>query len=106
MADNVLIALFKSVFPAKRFPDVPEKLMVNQSVTTSLKDSGIADYTRLFIEISAVLPSPTQLSQLKLNQHIHLLKTLSINVHLLRNRIEFGTTWFASDRVSLKLGRN
>ena len=57
LADNVPIALFKSVFPAKRFPDLPEKLMVNQSVTTSLKDSGIADYTRLSTEISAVLPS-------------------------------------------------
>ena len=106
LADNVPIALFKSVFPAKRFPDLPEKLMVHQSVTTSLKDSGIADYTRLSTEISAVLPSPTQRGQLKLNQDIPLLKTLSINVDLLGNRIEFGTTWFASDRVSLKLGRN
>ena len=97
------ITLFKSVFPAKRFPDLPEKLKVNQSVTTSLKDSGIADYMRLSTQISAVLPSPTQRSQLKLNQDIPLLKTLSINVDLLGNRIEFGTTWFASDRVSLKL---
>ena len=105
-ADNVPIALFKSVFPAKRFPDLPEKLMVNQSLTTSLKDSVIDDYTRLSTQISTVLPSPTQRSQLKLNQDIPLLKTLSINVDLLGNRIEFGTTWFASDRVSLKLGRN
>ena len=42
-ADNVPITLFKSLFPAKRFPDLPEKLKVNQSVTTSLKAGGIAD---------------------------------------------------------------
>ncbi len=103
LADNVPIALFKSVFPAKRFPDLPEKLMANQSVTISLKASGVADYKRLSTQISAVLPSPTQRGQLKLNQDIPLLKTLSINVDLLGNRIEFGTTWFASDRVSLTL---
>ena len=97
------IVLFKSVFPAKRFPDLPEKLMNNQSVTSSLKDSGIADYTRLFTQISPVRASPMQRSQLKLNQNIPLLKTLSINVDLLGHRIEFGTTWFASDQVSLKL---
>ncbi|MEM6657998.1 MAG: phosphonate metabolism transcriptional regulator PhnF, partial [Pseudomonadota bacterium] len=47
LADNQPIALFQSVFPAERFPELLDALTRTQSVTKALHSCGVADYTRL-----------------------------------------------------------
>ena len=105
MADNLPIALFRSIFPANRFPDLPKRLQSNPSVTACFSDFGVDDYTRLSTRIAAVLASSTQASQLELQEHTPLLMTTSVNIDNQCKPIEFGTTWFAGDRVSLRLGK-
>ncbi len=45
-ADDQVVALFRSVFCAERFPDLLAHLEQTQSVTAALKLSGVSDYTR------------------------------------------------------------
>lgn len=100
-ADGVPVALFLSVFPAERFPTLPEVLRRENSVTRALSELGVADYTRAVTRLSAESAGPTEALRLRIPERAALLRTRSVNVDAAGRAVEFGTTWFAGERVTL-----
>lgn len=106
LADGQPIALFQSVFPADRFPNMLEALEEAQSVTAALKRCGVDDYTRLETRITARQATVTQALHLRIPEGTPILRTTGINVDGAGQPIEYGRTWFAGDRVTLTVGDN
>ncbi len=101
LADGQPIALFRSVFPAARLPDLPRHLLEEGSVTAALARGGVADYTRASTRLTAVPATATQGLHLRLPEGAPLLRSVSLNVDAGGSPVEFGHTWFAGDRVTL-----
>src|SRR6056297_3575317 len=53
LSDGQPVALFRSVFPAERFPGLPAALERHRSVTAALAEFGIGDYTRASTRLTA-----------------------------------------------------
>ncbi len=104
LADGTPIALFRSVFPAARFPGMIAALRDSQSVTAGFAAHGLADYTRASTEITAKPATPTLAAQLHLPAGAAILRTVAVNIDATGAPVEFGRTWFAGDRVALTLG--
>lgn len=101
LADGQPIALFQSVFPATRFPDLCALIHETKSVTVALGASGVPDYTRASTRLNATLATATQALHLRLDEGAPILRTIGVNVDLDGHPVEFGRTWFAGDRVTL-----
>lgn len=100
-ADGVPMALFRSVFPAARFPGLPDYLRADRSITRALALCGVADYTRAVTRLSAETATATEALRLRLPEGAALLRARAVNVDAGGVPVEFGTTWFAGDRVTL-----
>ncbi|MBO9478543.1 phosphonate metabolism transcriptional regulator PhnF [Shimia sp. R11_0] len=103
LVDDNPIALFRSTFPALRFPSLLQDLDRLRSVTEALKEHGVADYTRASTRMSAKRASATQALHLKIAEGDPILRTVAVNVDTEQTPVEFGTTWFAGDRVTLTM---
>lgn len=103
LAEDRPIALFRSVFPADRLPELLLHLGKDSSVTAALKLSGVADYTRTSTRINAKLATATQALHLQVSEHTPVLRTISVNADTDGDPIEVGRTWFAGDKVTLTL---
>lgn len=103
LADGLPIALFESVFPLARVPDINRHLTQTSSVTEALARAGIPDYTRASTRLTAVLADVTQALHLHLREGDPLLRSTSVNVDASGYPVEYGRTWFAGDRVTLTL---
>jgi GntR family phosphonate transport system transcriptional regulator len=101
LADHLPVALFRSVFPAARFPDMARLMGEQSSVTTALAASGVSDYTRSWTRITAKQASSTQALLLQVREGTPILRAVSLNVDADGAPVEFGKTWFAGERVSL-----
>lgn len=101
MADGQPLAVFRSVFPARRFPGLREALAARGSVTAALADCGLPDYTRATTRLTATAARATMALQLRLAEGAPVLRTVAVNVDGAGVPVEFGTTWFAGDRVTL-----
>lgn len=101
LADGVPLSLFRSVFPAARFPGLLARVAGLGSVTAALAEAGVADYTRAETRITALAADALQALHLRLALAAPLLRSVSVNVDPLGHPVEFGTTWFAGDRVTL-----
>ncbi|MBK1634461.1 phosphonate metabolism transcriptional regulator PhnF [Rhodovulum adriaticum] len=101
LADGAALALFRSVFPAERFPGLPAALTETRSVTAALARFGVTDYTRASTRLTAKLATPTQALHLSCREGAPILRTVSINIDPDGRPVEYGHTWFAGDRVSL-----
>uniref|UniRef100_UPI00333E6A1D UTRA domain-containing protein n=1 Tax=Sandarakinorhabdus sp. TaxID=1916663 RepID=UPI00333E6A1D len=71
------------------------------SITQTLADCGVADYTRLRTTISARLPTPAEIELLGLPKHIPLLVTKSWNVDGKGRPLEYGEARMAADRIEI-----
>lgn len=103
LADDQPIAVFRSVFPAARFPDMTAQLAELRSVTAALKANNVADYTRAWTRLTAKRATVTQALHLRLSEGDPILRSVGVNVDAEQIPVEFGTTWFAGDRVTLTL---
>jgi GntR family phosphonate transport system transcriptional regulator len=103
LADGVPIAIFRSVFPAARFPELPAILSEESSITRALARLGVADVLRAATRISAVTATAAQAVHLRVRQGDPLLLSVAVNTDAAGRPVEYGTTWFAGDRVSLTL---
>jgi GntR family phosphonate transport system transcriptional regulator len=103
LADGAPIALFESVFPLERTPDIDRYLCDTSSVTDALNRAGVADYTRASTRLTAVLADVTHALHLHLREGDPLLRSTSVNVEADGYPVEYGRTWFAGDRVTLTL---
>ena len=101
LADGVPIGLFRSVLPAERFPNFPQDMTRLGSITAALADAGVADYTRALTRLTAKLANGVQAGHLQLAQGAPLLRSVTINVDVDGRPVEFGTSWFSGDRVTL-----
>ncbi len=100
-ADGAPVALFRSVFPAARFPALIADLRDTGSVTAALTRAGVADYTRARTEVGATLADAVQAVRLRVAEGAALLVTRGVNVDGAGVAVEYGTTWFCADRVTL-----
>ena len=100
-ADGQPLAAFRSVFPAARFPDLPAALSQTNSITEALSHSGLTDYTRAFTRLTAKVAKPMLALSLQLKEGAPVLRSVSVNIDAAGQPIEYGTTWFAGDRVTL-----
>lgn len=101
LADGQPIALFRSVFPAARFPDLLAEVSKHSSLTAALAACGLADYTRAGTRLTAMLSDPIQAAALQIQTGAPVLRSVAVNVDAVGVPVEFGTTWFAGDRVTL-----
>lgn len=101
LADGTPLAMFRSIFPAARFPDLLEAMSRHGSVTAALAEAGLTDYTRAETRITALAADALLALHLRLAQGAPLLRSVAVNVDAAGQPIEFGTTWFAGDRVTL-----
>ncbi|AGT09838.1 phosphonate metabolism transcriptional regulator PhnF [Paracoccus aminophilus] len=100
-ADEHPIAAFRAVFPAERLPGFDELLRRLSSVTEALRESGISDYTRAETRIDAEPATPVQAGRLHLREGALLMVTRGVNRDVAGVPVEYGTTWFVAERVSL-----
>lgn len=103
LADGVAVALFRSVFPAARFPALAEALGRWASVTRALQEAGLADYTRAQTKVMARNADAGQALHLQLREGAALLGTQSVNIDAEGRPVEYGVTWFAAERVVLSV---
>lgn len=103
LADGHPIAVFQSVFPADRLPDMPTALSENGSVTRALRQCGVADYTRISTRLTARAADAVQARHLHLNEGAPVLHSVGVNVDPNGQPVEYGKTVFAGERVTLTL---
>ncbi len=101
LADGVPIAIFRSIFPAERLHGLAEILREEPSVTIALARLGVEDFTRRWTRLSAVSASPTQALHLRCKDGAPLLRSRGLNVDGHEMPVEYGTTWFSGERVTL-----
>ena len=103
LADGQPIALFESIFPLARTPNISAAFRAQGSVTEALATIGVADYTRASTRLTAVRANATLALHLRATEGDPLLRSSSVNVDLAGNPIEYGRTWFVGDRITLTL---
>lgn len=101
LVDGQPVAVFRSVFDATRFPGLLAHLEAEPSVTRALAQSGLADYTRAETRLTAKTAPATMALTLELPQGAPVLRSVAVNVDAQGVPVEYGTTWFAGDRVTL-----
>lgn len=101
LADGQPLALFSSVFPAARLPGLLTAMDTQNSVTTALAACGVTDYTRFETRLTAKLADGLQALALHIQPGAPILRSVAVNVDAAGQPIEYGTTWFAGDRVTL-----
>lgn len=101
MADGQPIAVFRSVFPAARFPGLLDAIVERGSITAALGDCGLTDYTRAETRLTARLADPVLALALQIPPLAPILQSVAVNVDMAGVPVEQGTTWFAGDRVTL-----
>jgi GntR family phosphonate transport system transcriptional regulator len=104
LGDGEPLAAFRSVFPAERFPGLLAVMAERSSVTEALAACGVQDYTRAETRLTAVLADPVLALALGIKAGAPVLRSVAVNVDATGVPVEFGTTWFAGDRVTLTVG--
>lgn len=103
LADGQPLAAFQSVFPALRFPGLLAAMAGQDSVTAALSACGLTDYTRAETRLTAKLAAPVLALALQVQPDTPVLRSVAINIDGAGVPVEYGTTWFAGDRVTLTL---
>jgi len=88
--DEEPIGLSQHYFSHDRFPSFIEMYRVRGSITQTLIDSGIPDYTRRRTAISARLPTVEEAEQLSIPRHVPLLVHRYLNIDGLGRPLEYG----------------
>ena len=101
LADGLPMAAFLSVFPADRLPGLLALLAEFASVTRALAELGVNDYTRASTRLTAITATPLLSLKMRVTEGAPILRSVAINIDAGGAPIEFGTTWFAGDRVTL-----
>lgn len=103
LANGEPISLSRHHFSFDRFPTFAEIYARSRSISRTLLDSGVPDYTRKRTRVSTRLPTPRECEQLHMPRHVPLIVTQSWNVDGLDRPLEYGEARFASDRVEIEI---
>ena len=101
LADGQPLAIFSSTFPAARLPELLTAMDAQNSVTAALATCGVTDYTRSETRLTAKLADGLQALALQIQAGSPILQSVALNADAAGRPIEYGTTWFAGDRVTL-----
>ncbi len=101
LADGQPLAAFRSVFPADRLAGFAALVTAAGSITEALAAAGVPDYTRATTRITATTAPAMLALTLQVPEGAPVLRTRAVNLDGQGQPIEFGTTWFAGDRVTL-----
>ena len=102
-ANEMPLGIQVAHLPAARFPGLPETLSRLNSVTATLAELGVADYTRAQTRITALAADPVLALHLNLAAGAPLLHTAAVNVDPEGTPVEYGSTFFAGERVTLTI---
>lgn len=100
-ADDRPITFASHHFPYARFPELPDKLKGELSISQALASFGCADYRRRTTRVIARLPDANEAVSLQQPRSRPILVTESVNVDTEGKPVEFGIARFASDRVQI-----
>ena len=101
LADDVPIAVFRSVFPAAGLPGLLAHLRAEPSITAALRAAGVADYTRASTRLTAKAATAPLALHLRIAEGAPILRSVAINVDPGGRPVEYGHSWFAGERVTL-----
>ena len=102
-ADDLPLAFSMSYLPAARFEGLEALFQQKKSLTACFAEYGIFDYVRLFTDITSQMPTQRIATLLHQAKTRPVLVTENVDADLEGKPIEFGRTYFASDRVTLKV---
>lgn len=100
-ADGAPIAFAISVLPAAPLPGFLDAHRKEKSVTKALKRCGVDDYRRKSTRMIATHATGAMARHLRLSDGAPVLRATSVNVLSDQTPIEYGRSWFATDRVEL-----
>ncbi len=100
-SDGAPICRSTHFLPAARFPEFPERLRAEGSITKALASYGVHDYVRQRTVISADLSTPAEARLLAQAAGQPTIRTEGINVDTSGRPVEFGISRFAAARVTL-----
>lgn len=102
-ADGQPLAAFRSVFPGW-LAQLPDALRQGASITVALERCGVTDYTRASTRLTAKAAKPILALRLRVAEGSPILRAVALNVDRQGRVVEYGSTWFAGDRVTLTVG--
>lgn len=102
-ADDLPISLVRSVFCARRFPDLGDKLRELVSVTEALSQAGLRDYLRVSTRLTGHNADSLQARHLEIAAGDALIRSEAVNIDITGKPVEFGQTYFVGARVELIL---
>lgn len=103
-ADGVPVAFARAHFPARPLPGLPEALEATRSVTEALTRCGVPDYTRRWTRLTARRPGTLIARHLMIQETTPVLLAESLNVDPQGRPVEYGLTWFCTDRMPVFVG--
>lgn len=102
-ADGSPVALAEGRFPEARLPGLADALQSAPGVTVALEEVGVTDYMRVSTRLTATTANATQALHLQVRDGAPLLLAEYINKGPDGLPVEYGQTWFASERITLTL---
>ncbi|MGM0585800.1 MAG: phosphonate metabolism transcriptional regulator PhnF [Pseudomonadota bacterium] len=103
-ADGVPVALGRAHFPADALPDLPQALRETGSITEALNRCGVPDYTRRWTRLTARRPGALVANHLMIPESLPVLLAESLSVDPQGRPVEYGLTWFCTDRMPVFVG--
>lgn len=102
-ADGVPLSRASHVFGGEEFAEVPRLFEAHGSITSALREVGIADYVRQSTDVIARHALADEVAELKLSPGAILIETLAVNADGQGRRFQFSRTRFAADRIKLRI---
>lgn len=102
-ADGTPVALAESQFPEERLTGLAAALETAFGVTEALHSVGVTDYVRVSTRLTACTATAIQALHLRCKEGAPLLLARSLSKDAAGVPVEYGQTWFASERITLTL---
>ncbi|MDF1484634.1 phosphonate metabolism transcriptional regulator PhnF [Ramlibacter sp. H39-3-26] len=106
VADGVPLHVSQRVFPLPRFAGLEAVVRTTGSISAGLAACGVADYVRKTSSLRAEMPQAWVAAALQQRLERPVLCTESVNVDMDGVPIEYSTTWFAGDRVTITVNHD
>jgi GntR family transcriptional regulator, phosphonate transport system regulatory protein len=105
-AQGQALHVSQRLFPLPRFEGLDAVAAQTGSITAAFAACGVADYTRHESRITAQMPEPQVASHLRQPVSRPVLRVESVNIDTQGVPIEFASTWFSGDRVTLTVSHH
>lgn len=100
-ADGAPVALARTCWPADRLPGFLDLLRETESVTEALARCGVPDYLRRWTRLRARRPGVLVARHLRIDDTVPVLLAEGLSAAPDGRPIEYGLTWFCTDRLPL-----